>query len=497
MINVADAIMGSGKTSAAINYINSHPEKRFFYVTPFLSETERIQRSCPDAHFICPKSAYFSHFSKVKHTENLIGDGANISTTHQAFRSYPREMITAIQEKGYTLILDECINILEEAEIDREDMRLLENQGFITRSENGLFSPTEKEYNGRIFKEFLNILSTRDLMTIKNKENLCCKFWVLPPNLIRAFEDVFVLTYMFESQNLYYLFSMYDIPYRKIGIKKENGTFSFTDGEGTIPDYVYHIRDKLHVYHNINANVVGNDKTALSEAWVEKYPEKVKCVQRCVYNFFNNYNKGSKPYERLWSSVGSAKGKLQGKGYAKNFLAFNACAVNEYSRAKYLAYLANVYMNVGHRLFFIKSGVKVDDDSFALSTMVQWIWRSAIRNGEEVYVYIPSRRMRDLLENWMEQLESLNPDQDEFIERNIAYYKSKEKDRKKYYVKASDIAYYSGEDEKLSSIYKDCMRQDKEIRDKIDKMVKDLEARRVKIPLDRYNRDETVVTGGK
>ena len=35
--------------------------------------------------------------------------------------------------------------------------------------------------------------------------------------------------------------------------------------------------------------------------------------------------------------------------------------------------------------------------------MLQFIWRSAIRNGEEIWVYIPSIRMRNLLKQWIEE----------------------------------------------------------------------------------------------
>ena len=38
--------------------------------------------------------------------------------------------------------------------------------------------------------------------------------------------------------------------------------------------------------------------------------------------------------------------------------------------------------------------------------MIQWIWRSAIRDGKEVWVYVPSRRMRDLLRQWLLDLSS-------------------------------------------------------------------------------------------
>ena len=35
--------------------------------------------------------------------------------------------------------------------------------------------------------------------------------------------------------------------------------------------------------------------------------------------------------------------------------------------------------------------------------MLQFIWRSAIRNGEEIWVYIPSIRMRSLLKKWIQE----------------------------------------------------------------------------------------------
>ena len=42
MINIIDSIMGSGKTTFMINYMKENPDKRFFVVTPFLEEIERI-----------------------------------------------------------------------------------------------------------------------------------------------------------------------------------------------------------------------------------------------------------------------------------------------------------------------------------------------------------------------------------------------------------------------------------------------------------------------
>ena len=52
MVKVCDAIMGTGKSSAAITYMNDHPEKKFIYITPYLEEATRIATSCSRLHFI-------------------------------------------------------------------------------------------------------------------------------------------------------------------------------------------------------------------------------------------------------------------------------------------------------------------------------------------------------------------------------------------------------------------------------------------------------------
>ena len=54
MIQVCDAIMGTGKSSAAITYMNEHRNEKFIYITPYLEEAERIKNGCKDMHFIEP-----------------------------------------------------------------------------------------------------------------------------------------------------------------------------------------------------------------------------------------------------------------------------------------------------------------------------------------------------------------------------------------------------------------------------------------------------------
>ena len=113
-IKVCDCVMGSGKSESAIRYMNEHPDRKFIYITPYLTESERIRKGCGALHFIEPSDGLKEYgFRKSNHTMALIRSGENISTTHQAFRGYTQETLDYIKEQGYTLIIDENVEILE------------------------------------------------------------------------------------------------------------------------------------------------------------------------------------------------------------------------------------------------------------------------------------------------------------------------------------------------------------------------------------------------
>ena len=58
-------------------------------------------------------------------------------------------------------------------------------------------------------------------------------------------------------------------------------------------------------------------------------------------------------------------------------------------------------MNPYVKEFFVDNGIAVDEDVYSLSVMLQWIWRSAIRDGNHINIYLPSSRMRGLLLKWL------------------------------------------------------------------------------------------------
>ena len=385
MIQVCDAIMGTGKSSAAINYMNEHPDKKFIYITPYLDEAKRIKVGCRQLHFVEPTDKLKEfHFKKCEHTAALIKQGRNITTTHQAFKRYTSEMLSDIQSNGYTLLIDENIDILAKYDI---------------------FHSTSKEYSGTIFSELFRFLEVRELIQIGDDNKTQLYYWALPPELLTSFENVIIMTYLFKGQSLRYMLDMYQLKYEYIGIQKTGEhDYHFSEYPGYTPDYVSHINDMIHILDNKRMNAIGDDMHALSMNWFEKDTSDLEQLRNNMNNCVNNIWAGTPADKKLWGSYSGKYHVIKGKGYTKSFLTFNARATNAYKDRTCLVYIANLFMNVNEKSFYKKHGIEVDEEMYALSIMVQWIWRSAIREGQAINIYIPSRRMRTLLIDWMDRV---------------------------------------------------------------------------------------------
>lgn len=406
MVKVCDSIMGAGKTSASITYINEHPDNRFIYITPYLEEAKRIKEGCPESRFVEPnRISKENGHSKIGHTAQLIKNSRNITTTHQAFTHYTDEMIEDIRSKHYCLIIDENLTVMETYDIRTDDLYMAVDAGYI-KKDNGVFHLTDKHYNGVWFSEIFKFMKHRDLIQIDDENGLHMYYWVLPPELIAAFDEVIVLTYLFEGQGLHHFFNISNIDYEYIGVeKRDDGTFTFGEYPGYIPDYVYDLKKKVHIVKNDRLNKIGREKYALSKNWFREEKGDLATLRNNLKNYFTHYTTRDAG-KRMVGQFTDYSECLKGKGYTRAFTTFNMKSTNKYRDRKYLAYIPNLFMNVGEKLFYNHYGVECSDDLYALSIMIQWIWRSAIRDGNDVIVYIPSNRMRNLLIDWMDSFDN-------------------------------------------------------------------------------------------
>lgn len=410
-IKVCDAIMGSGKSSAAINYMNAHPHQKFIYITPYLEEAVRIRESCPSLDFKEPsdKIPQFE-FKKYRHTVGLLTAGKNITSTHNMFLRYSDDMIDLIKEQGYTLIIDEAVDVLRSSTITASDMQLMEQAGWTTKEDGVIKLSPSFEYDGGKFSEVVALARGNRLIDMPSYGyGVFYYYWIFSKDILQAFKDVIILTYLFESQTMKYYFDIVKLPYIKIGIRRNiDGKYYFNETMSYIPEYTRELSSKIHIFENDKLNAIGNSKTALSYTWYTRTKVKSEdcdTLRKNVYNFFRNYN-GEKPAgNRLWATYKKGETFIRGKGFYYSNIAFNAKATNNYRDRNVLAYCVNIFMQPNEKQYLLANGATVLEDEYALSVMIQWIWRSAIRDGKEIWIYIPSKRMRTLLQNWIKEVE--------------------------------------------------------------------------------------------
>lgn len=406
MIKVCDAIMGSGKSQSAIAHMNEHKDQKFVYITPYLDEAERIKNACPELRFIEPSNKIPEYgFRKINHTASLLEEGRNITTTHTAFKFYNENMIGSIQKHGYTLIIDEALDILRDTIYNKDDIDMLLKAGYIVKDGDS-YKGTDLPYEGDRMRELYHSLKCNNLVEVAKKAGKYnYYYWATPFDVLKSFKQVFILTYMFECQEMKYYLDLHNIPYEYIGVARDENGFRFSDTMEYIPEYTKTLSQKIHIFDNDKLNSVGDKKCSLSASWFDKKNnDKKEILRKHLYNYIRNYT-NARSEDVMWTTYSGNVNFLRGKGYTKQHTPFNLRAKNDYRDKTVLAYCVNVFPNPNKVNYFFKYGIEYDADGYALSTMVQWIWRSAIRDGQEIWIYIPSKRMRELLENWIAAVE--------------------------------------------------------------------------------------------
>lgn len=143
----------------------------------------------------------------------------------------------------------------------------------------------------------------------------------------------------------------------------------------------------------------------LSKNWYESKRKSnlfmLEQLKANTENFFRTVSKTNSE-DNMYTVFKSYTKYIKGKGYSKGFVPCNARGTNEFKDKKALAYLVNFFMSPEIRQFVNHYDLIFDEDMCSLSALLQWMWRSQIRNGKPIDIYIPSERMRELLNNWIQ-----------------------------------------------------------------------------------------------
>ena len=401
-VKVVDEIMGAGKSTAAINYINMlDSDIKVIYVTPYLSEVDRIKELCKNRNF---KSPNWKKGRKIIDLKELIKGGENVVTTHALFHNFDDELIDMCWNMNYILFLDEVTEVIEPHEglKSKNDLDLfLNNYGYVDSSTGIVKWKKGVEYTGNKFAS----------------EKIHCRngslayygggimMWLFPIKVFNAFREVFILTYMFSCQLQAYYYDYLGVPYRRIyltGDDYKNITFTGDESERCVVKKDY--SQLINIIEDNRLNRIGDKDTALSKSWYERNKNTggLDILRDNLTNYFINIT-GKGVSHNLWTTFSDYRPYLKGKGYTKGFESLNARATNRWRECDCVAYTVNRYLNPLIAQFFRLADIDINQDAYALSEMLQFIWRSAIRDGKPITIYIPSSRMRRLLKNWIEE----------------------------------------------------------------------------------------------
>lgn len=390
---VVDAGCGVGKTTAMINNINADKNNnKFLYITPFLTEVERIKTACKDKNFQEPAELP----TKTEDLLRLVEKGYNIVSTHALFKKLTDKVLDLTQFNDYILIIDEAADVIEEIDITKNDLKTIITEYTSIDESNTLhWNEWNNDYEGR-FEDYKNMIQMGGVKAHRSDTGeIISLVWAFPITIFESFKDVYILTYMFNGQKAYYEYHNVEI------IKLYVKNFQLT----TEPQvYNYEEQKKLiTVVEDEKLNAIGNNRGSLSMSWFNRNSKSalIKQLQNNINNFFKNIVKGTPINQKLWTTFKEYAEVVKGKGYTNAFVPINIRATNDYKESTAVAYIANRYMKPTLKHFFEVEGIKVDEDTYALSELIQFIYRSAIRDGKPITVYIPSKRMRDLFKEWI------------------------------------------------------------------------------------------------
>lgn len=395
-INIVDAICGEGKSTSLINYINNKENcnKKFLYITPFLSEIERIKQECPNKNF---KSPECNKGAKIYDIKRLLSKGENIVSSHALFKKFDEETIDLAMLNDYTLIMDEVADVVELPDISKYDLDTLLEK-YVEVGEKGKLNWVATEYEGA-FEYYKKQCELGSLYIYSCSEKVKpVLVWMFPVSIFKAFKEVFILTYLFDAQIQKYYYDYYGFEYKYWYIKDYNITDEYQEYD--LSKY----KNLINICEHEKLNLIGRDPNSLSVGWYKRNEDNImmKILKNNCENYFKNVVKTSSNLN-MWTTFKEWKNLIKGKGYTKGFVSLSMRATNLYIDRESVAYLSNRFLNPIIKNFFISYGININENDYALSELLQFLFRSRIRKGESINLYIPSSRMRNILKKWLDK----------------------------------------------------------------------------------------------
>lgn len=420
-VEILDSIMGSNKTNRVLDWIDSNPNERYLYISPLLSEvdnTSRLATNLKHVSFEFPTT----DDSDTKSDDLLakLEIGANISCTHSLYLGMSEKHLDLIEKYGYIVIIDEEVGVIDAfKKYSTDDLAYLSANGDIEISEeDGMISWVGAELGKKAkYKQFYNLCKAKAVYATRRSDTMLVT--QMPVELFTRAKRVIIMTYMFKGNVLDNFLKL-----------KKVEVIPFTDVSPTIIDkqsirdlidlkpldrkllklgmsvYAYSKMDKKgfdlisNYIRSTGLSVGAKAKDTMYTCPKDISPVEMKSGKRVAPRGFLTYKTD------LVDDDSNALLDTKGKPKTQDnycWLHSGCRATNKYSYKWYLAHCYDRHPNLSVETYLYEYGSPIDKNVFALSEMLQWIWRSRIRNGEPIVLAIPNMRMHNLFLDWLNQ----------------------------------------------------------------------------------------------
>ena len=400
IINIKDQPCGSGKTTSMIEGFQQ--DRKYLVIVPELTEVDRVIEGSKSVPFQQPHANDNDAGTKTKSLENLVLNGINIVATHKL-----HENLVPLAKDGllddYDIIIDEVPDVvkhvaeksstsIEEFYID--DGYMLVDQG------TGLVTPTLKWWTNKD-----HVKDTLDRKIFGHAVSGCLyllegKFfiWAMPRELLTAGRTTTILTYKSEGSMLSAYLRKLRIPVAVANDNHQENTFRRQAAELiTICDIPALSKLKLS-YKGQSRGLKDNQYcrtvvTALKNLRGRQLKD-VSIENILITCIKNGWHKNGD--EKVAGPFASGSKLFKGAKWIAN----TTRGTNNHAHCSHLIYLHDQHINPFVARWLGDSSQKFKD-AYALTELIQWVWRSRVRRGQPITLYLPSPRMRQLMEQWL------------------------------------------------------------------------------------------------
>lgn len=447
-IKVIDYVMGTGKSTYLLKKLQQDSSIRYIYVAPLSSEVEdraKDELAATEVNIPSDKEGL-----KSEDMLQLLKAGKNIACTHELFKRLTEEHIKYITHWGYTMIIDEVVDFIKAFEKYNDDeINDLFDEGkmFSDEKNNGKISMTWGVREHNHFAQLKAMCDVGMLYSSKYPSNMLNI--QIPPSVIEASREVYLLTYMYETSTMCKFMQMHGFTYTKEKIpdleerekekkaqiksllniinlqavdslfKRQKDTWfsqSWYGSKGKTPNK----ENTLLMFKKIDNYLSNNPEFRTSyffctpkrvSQWllINSTKEDESNEEEEVIKAKNDLTKAKLNYlrPRLKEPKKTTRSKEIETENQKNskyqmWLPSTTRATNIYKERTLCLFLMNIYPNWNVQKYLTDFHEPVDPDKYALSEMLQFIWRGCIRDNKPMDVYIVSSRMKRLLIEWLE-----------------------------------------------------------------------------------------------